>query len=721
MASLKTAFMVLLLLGVLSAFNVDTYIYLTEKNVTVSYTNFTLDGDNYSLVTLNGANTFLLKNDEALRNTSDIESAMHDYYAQQYYPSDDEIANLTALIKKFNDSRNNGYDFKNKEEYICRNDVFLNDKMTIFGTPAQLALYGTPVICTNSSCTTRVECRNNYSCTRLASVLVSAYCENLNLCSGTDALKFVTDFSMASYDMDGILGNYTAMLGNLSQDNVAATLDYIKSTTATLKADSLKVESTPFRTPRLNDSADRAACTGVCYATCPSLDLDQAATDQIGALATTLSNKVAPLKNYQIYASQLASASAARFDYAKIESAEAYYTDLFHGLNASGTQAIVLGQQARSHVSNMTLNANLDQLMALQASIPEDLANRNFTTTDSDMAAYRNSTAVVMNISLSLLGEYNSTLNAKNTADSLLLMLQTKDNLDPSALETFGILQNRTADLDASFKDGYTVDQLRTLRLKYVNVTGDAQDLLTSENEVPAAKAVVLFRGFARRVNAGISKFAVATKLGDTQSIVSNPLLSFGSFSTIVFLSLTALSLLFFLYIFVSVSLDVPQSKFILGAAFLCTLVIFLGFCIFLYLFLDKTSVAATFTEFLSDFSSRNSTSIVLDLRNVSYSDAQSMVSCADSLSGVFASDNKTWDIYTVTPSSCIEKQQAGGNVSMTVDACLASAANQSSAFMLSYSSKNQPPKFSIIYKSEADISANSDYYKSCPLVALFG
>jgi hypothetical protein len=55
------------------------------------------------------------------------------------------------------------------------------------------------------------------------------------------------------------------------------------------------------------------------------------------------------------------------------------------------------------------------------------------------------------------------------------------------------------------------------------------------------------------------------------------------------------------------------------------------------------------------------------------------------------------------------------------VDECLGRADNQSSAFFLGYSPQNEPPKFSIIYQSKAEIKANSDYYKSCPLVALFG
>ncbi len=701
MASLKTAFMALLLAGLLSAFNLSSYIYPTEKNVTVAYTNFTLDGDNYSLVAFNGVNTFLLQNDEPLRNQSDIAPALFRYYSMTYYPSADELANLSAAIKRFNDSRNNGYDFKNKEEYVCRDDVLLsNGKVQVMGVP--------------------IICSNNTSCTKVAMLLFSVYGQGLNLGSGTVLMQPLMDFTPPSLEMDAILGNYTSRLANLSQDNVADTMDYIKGTAGTLKADSLKIESSIFRTPRLNDTADRRDCQLRCYAICPSFDLDQDAADQIKAMATALSNKVAPLKNFNSFSQQIAGNSAARLGYAKNESTAAYYTDMFRGLNASGSEAIELGKEAKKHVLNGTLNAALDRLMSLHATIPDDIADRTFTHIEADLANYTYFTKLVKNISNQLLGAYNDTLDAKNTADSVMLLLETKD-LDPGALETFRLLQNRTADLDAAFRDGYTVSQLTALRLNYTNVSADAQELLKSESDVPASKAVLLFRGFARRVNGGIAKFAIATKLGDGPSIAANGLLSFGGFSTLVFLSLSSLSLLFFLYILVSFTLDIPQSRYVLGAAFVSSVVLFLGFSLFLFLFLDKTSASATLTEFLSDFNTHNSTSIVVDLRNVSYSDAQSMNNCAGSLSSLFSQANKTWTMYAITPNACTERTSAGANSSLTVAECLDRASNQSSSFVLGYAPHNAPPKFSIIYQSRAEIRANSDYYKSCPLVALFG
>jgi hypothetical protein len=51
---------------------------------------------------------------------------------------------------------------------------------------------------------------------------------------------------------------------------------------------------------------------------------------------------------------------------------------------------------------------------------------------------------------------------------------------------------------------------------------------------------------------------------------------------------------------------------------------------------------------------------------------------------------------------------------------CLDDVDGADSSFVLGYSSKNEPPKFSVIYRNRAEINANLDYYESCPLMALF-
>lgn len=700
MTSHKSVVFVLLLLGTLSAFTASDYVYKNETNVSVSYTNFTLEGKQYSLVKFNSVDTFLLRDGEPLVMEGDIQSAVHEYYMSLYYPTDSEIQELKDLIERFNDSRNDGYDFKNKEEYICRDDILLsNGKVTVSGHP--------------------VRCIDDESCEENAMLLFSVYGEGLGLGSPTVILAPLKNFTPASLAMDSILANYTYKLDNMDTSNVADTITYIEDNADELKTYSLQVEKNLFRTPRLNDSADRAACTGKCWAICPSFDLDQNAADQIKEKAADLAEKIAPITNYEGISGTIYVNSQARLSYAGNESLADYYFELFGDVNSTGADVISLGQEAVAHVANATLTADLNRLRSMHSTIPEDIVARNFSNLDVDVAEYTALIGKVNSSAVLLLNEYNETRDAKNVADSTMLALETKE-MDPASLVTFELLKNHTIDIDAQFRDGLTISQLQSLRANYTEVTSRAQELLKSETDLPATKALLLFRGFARRINTGIAAFATATQVMPAEDIPENPLLAFGGFSTLLFLSLASIALLVFLYLLVSVNFQLPRSRHVLLAAFVCSLVLLFCFSVFLFLFLNKTSTNATLNEFLADFDSRNSTSIVVDLRNASYADSQAMAECATSLADSITTKNKSWTMYTLTGTTCRETTSGGGGSNTTLSACLEDVENESSAFMLGYSATNAPPKFSIIYFNRAEIKANSDYYDSCPLVALF-
>ena len=709
MTSHKFVVSVLLLIGLLSAFNIGDYLYPSEKNAAVSYTNFTSDGASYSIVSIGGVQSLLLRNNELVTNQSEMETALHSYYIKSYYPSDTELSDLRAAIKRFNDSRNNGYDFKNKEEYTCRDEVLLsNGKISIYGQPAR--------------CTDPASCRN------VSMLLFSIFAEGLNLGSAEPLYQGLINFTPYSIAMDGLLANYSTRLDNMNEDNLLDTINYIKTTSPLLKNYSLKIESTFFRTPRLNDSADRAACTGVCWGLCPSFDLDQAAAEAIRTQAEAIAKKIEPLQNSQQNAAQLYKSFSSRLEYVKTESAATSYANSFAKLNKTGAAAITVGQESVKRVKDTSLQANLDRLVSLHSTIPEDIRDRNLSHLDVDIAEYAvlmgrvNSTASVN------LQVYEETREKKNSVDSLVLVLDSKD-LDPASAQSFELLKNRTDDLDVQFRDGLTTPQLEALRSNYSEVESQAQLLIKSESNVPATKAVLLFRGFARRVNTGIAAFAANTKTLEPTSIPDNGPTSFGAFSALIFLSLSSMALLFSLYLLTSFGSRVPKAPQAIASVFACMVVLILVFSFFVYLFLGKTSTNATISEFLADFDSKPAAVILVDLRNTSYSDSQSMTSCAQTLATSLGGKNKSWSVYTLGATTCkvlassgalaATNQTANGG-SMSVSDCLAKAGENSSSFLLDYSPQNEPPRFSIIYQNKAEISANSDYYRSCPLVSLF-
>jgi hypothetical protein len=260
---------------------------------------------------------------------------------------------------------------------------------------------------------------------------------------------------------------------------------------------------------------------------------------------------------------------------------------------------------------------------------------------------------------------------------------------------------------------------LMALGDKYTQIEVKAHALLVNEQDLPTTKLMQLFRGFARKINTGIAEVAGKTDIIRPQDIPKG-FLPLGLFSAILFFSFASIALLCFLYVFANFRFSVPKTSHILAAAFLCLMVLLLGFAAFMYLFLGKTSNDATLSEYLADFNSRNSTAIIVDLGNSSLSDAQAMRSCAFTLADSIAKKNKTWAIYTMTATTCTQNSYDGKNASLTLDQCQAELNGTPSSFLLSYSPTNEPPRFSVIYQNEAEIHGNMEYYASCPIVALF-
>jgi len=701
MSSQKVALIVVvLLIGVLCAFSPTDYIYRNETAPNIAYSNFTYSGSMYSIVNFASTPVFLLKDNNLVTNQTDIASVLKSYYLQTYYPSDDEISNLTALIKQYNDSRNNGYDFKNKEEYVCRNDVLLsNGKISISGQP--------------------MRCVDNASCQKVAMILYSVYGEGLNLGSPSVILQPLEDFTLSSIAMDSILANYTSLLNSMDESSVYSTISYIHNTTDQIKSYSLKIESTIFRTPRLNDSVDVKACIGKCYAICPSMDLDQDALNKLKNATGSLLTKVGPIGSYGTISANLYSNTQARLEYKETESEASTYLEGFAPFNYSANITITLAESVLKHVSNSTLRARTDHLEALHSSIPAAIAARNFTTLSSDIPDYKSLITAVNASAIELQAVYDDAKNAKSEADALIYVMETKD-IDPTTADKLLEIENATQTLDSSFHDGLTESDLIALNASYRQQIIQAQDLSESEKDVPASRAVLLFRGFAREVNTGIANVAANTDIIKAQDIPSNQVTTLGLFSVLVFLSFASLIVMAFLFLVASTRRDSSKVRHILVIAFVVAIVYLMGLSLFLYLFLGKTSTDATFTEYRADLDARNATAIVLDLRNVSFSDSQQMQTCASKLYGTLAGMNKTVTLYTLNPGNCNVSASGNASSSSAADQCITDAGAAPSSFVLGYSSDNIPPKFSIIYQNKAQISGNADYYSSCPLVALF-
>ncbi len=686
-----------LLPGIVFSFTPSKYIYGSEGNVTVTYEDFILNSTNYSLVYFDGTETFLLKEGEPLNDSSEISQILYDYYKEKYYPTDEEIEELRLLIERYNASRNDGYDWKNKEEYACRVVLFTDGRIEMYGEP--------------------LWCHDDESCDINAKLLYQAYHEAVGWRSYEVALQPLKDFSYASFGTDAILANITEKLDSLDPGSAVNAFDYISESIPTLRDYLEDIESTIYRTPRLNDTEDREDCQLRCYALCPSFDLDERALDEIEDKVEELTESMGPFEEYAATASGIYNRTLTRFGYYYNTTTSSHYNSLFSPLEETGIQVEEDGDYIASIVTNTSFMLKLENFKNLRSTIREKIDTNDFAGLDADIENYREELNDIRNASDSMYLRYNETLDAKNTAGIILFEVGTKD-LGAIELEKLEELKNRTAQLDEEFTSGLTAAELDGLEENYSQVADEALQLLASSESSSTSKAITYFRGLARKINDGIAQFAESTNITNAAEIPENQYTTLGSFSLLVFLSFASILLLFFLYPFAVHKYT--RIRYVVLAAFVLGVVIVGLFAGFLFVFMQKTSTDATMDEFLVDLDKRENIAIVVDAKLLTQEEEDVISGCAAEVAAAMRENNKTVTIYYLESAGSCTESGEDGDSDRTEEACLSAIEEADSVIYLNPSNTIESPKLYTTYLSRAEIYGTSDYYLTCPLSAVF-
>lgn len=688
---------VFLLSGLVFPFTASNYFYGSEEDVTVTSEDFTVEGTDYSIIYFDGEPTFLVEDGEVVENTDEIASTIYDYYIMTYYPSDEDVNELKNLILEYNISRNDGYDWKNKEEYICREIMFTDKRIEMYIDGELEKLW----------------CHDDASCDLNAKLLFQAYHEYTGWNSYESALEPLESFSYASYGTDFILENISTKLDNMDEDTVVGTIEYIQESVPTLRDYANDIESNIFRTPRMDDEADRDACYLRCYALCPSFDLDENILDDLEDKADEVYDMLGPLANYETTSESIRDNTELRLAHYENKTTAAGYDAKFSPIEDDGLEVESFARNVTELVSNTSFSLKVDRLSELRTEIRSDISSNNFEGLDDDINEYDDLVAEVQESADGLYQIYNETLQDKMSAEKVLFEVGTRD-LDPVGAESYEELKGRMAELEDEFDDASSPSEYEDLEANYSDIAGDAVALLGSSQSGGASTAIVFFRGFARNVNGGIAEFAETTEVTEVEEIPQNQVTTFGSFSLLVFISLSSIILLLFFY-FIKVFGN-SEARYVVITGFMLGLVAVGFFSAFLYVFMYKTSTDATMDEFLVDFQDRENVALVVETGLANAAEESSMKSCAQDLADIMEEHNKSVTIYYMESGGC---RTASGS-SMSEEDCSAEIGNADSAVYLNPSETIDEPVLQTTFVSKAEIYATSDYYTSCPISTVF-
>ncbi len=689
----------LLLFQFSAAFDVNDYLYEEETAESVGYTDFTLDGTAYSIVSISGEKTFLLKEGSPVNSSSEIEDVVSRYYEMEYYPSEEEIDELEELIERYNDSRNDGQKFAGKEEYVCRSVIFIDGRVKSGPDP--------------------IYCRNedDEEMCKFASMLMYQFLSSVSgappVASYDDLLGPIKEFGFASYGTDTILDNIDSRLNEAKADKskIYDALTYIDDSIPTLEGYIEDVEDTLFGWTKTK------GCDTNHWCLCPDIDLDEDALGDLDDYVDELLGKVGPFSECSSVAASINSNTAARFTHYGEELLASDYGLEFGPLADEGKEVIEKTDEILTHVSNATLSSDLERLKELNSSITSKINERNFTNLEFDISEYEYALSKVDSASSSIILLYSDVGDAKNTADALMLVLSSRDMQGYSG-EKVNEFSQQIEEFNVLFSTKLTVDELSALKDSYDRIISEGNELIAIQQTEPTYGSFLAFRGFAKDVNEGLSAFAERSELAEPASFTENETLAFGGFATIVFVSFSALCIILFLSLMLSRRFFNAKVRVITLSVFVFFLIIIGVFSFGLYYYMDKTAVDATVGEFMEDFEEKESAAIAMDLAGLSGREASSIEGCGMTLYSSLIEKNKSVTVYRIYADSCV-KSSDGSNETQALWECEEALDSEDAVVMLTYSTQNENPEFSTVYKTEAVVKANSDYYTTCPVIAL--
>src|SRR3989338_1315120 len=695
----RILYILLLFVSLFYAFSTEDYFYPDETEANIVFEDFTFNESNYSIVSISGTASFLLKNGEVLKDRQDIANAINEY-SNSFFPSQSELDNFTNTLISYNESRNNGDYFPNKEEYECKKVLLIDGKVVIAGTP--------------------ITCTDEATCDFASKIVFSAYQKSVGWGGFPDAYNDLILFGIPSHNMDLILEKVINDAKSITKSNAGQKIQSIKDDIPTIKGYEAQIEGTKFRSPRRNDDADKAACLGKCYAMCPGLDLEE---DQIGRaenLSSSLLSKIDEYNSKVSLSSTLYTQTMARFAYVEGEKNAVVYSRLYNPLFEQAEVVLKEGNEVSSLIVNDTLVLKIQHLNQLIDNINQSFEDRNFTTIDLDLDELEKLTQSVNETSPKVKEVYDNTVMLKDQAGVLMLVLESKGLPDESKSE-FNTLNSLNANTTDLFRPGLSSSVYANMSKRFENIILKGNEILNNYKSTPVSAASLKLRGFARRVNDGFASISSSLNLMDLSSVKDNTLAILGGFSFLSFLSITAIMIFIVLIILASKSKITRIVK--LGITVLLLLFIFgiLVFSVFLYLNMEQAAFSADLDEFNYYFSADDVESlIVLDNKNVSLDVGSKMKDCSLAIAQNIENHNKSVTVLSLSDSVCTIEY--GGNTTNNTKSTsfCKDKIDKTPSMILGYSAKNKEPVFLTSYETKAYLFGNAEYYDSCILKGLF-
>ncbi len=674
-----------------AAFSLSPYLYSGETESMLNYTSFPTSNGTAKLVRISGAETFLLLDEKMLTDTAQIKGILGEYYSKNFYPSQEELAEVQNYALLFNKSRNYQTRFGPAEKTCMTGGTFLSYK----------------------------PCNDMATCLQTASLVCS-----ITGSEGCIVDLLATHILAYKKAVDKLVladAKFTAAYAGAGPSNIASSLAQMEEAFALMKSGADDVSQSKLRFPDGGYTACRD-CLGIC----PDSHFDYSAITSGQKLVAQLKEKSAYFAMLDVTVDRISVSTQERQKYRSGEETLVIYKPKFESAKASFAGMEAQAVEAKALVSDSDFVSAANSFLGRQDELSQKLEKRDFSGFDALLSSYISSgKALAMMVNNSTVA-YQEALGSQDDSGDYIIKAQWRVNrLSKASVDSYNSLAERKNRLDAQFKPPMTSAQYLALASSFDNLTIDAKTYVaasTSFQDSIFGMGNSLGRASVDGAM-GIAASMAPVSFKTRQSVAKYvPMLVVGTID----LAMLALGIMLFVGAFYYFHGFFKSKLAISGWA-----LTLLGFVFVLlvgsvgvYSIIANSDRFVSFTEFMDTIKASDSAVVIVEETGLPESTVKAMRDCAGQIEMQLRLMGKTTSKYYIGGSLCssvIPRQSNGTNYTYEVkngraaQECLDSIPD-TPVFDLQYSNENQPPSFTTVVTKSAIIKGNEGYYGKMPM-----
>ena len=673
-------------------FSMHPYLYSSEANGTVNYTEFSYNNSTAQIVNINGAPAMVLLDGSIATDKGTITDVITQYYNSVYYPSASDLAALHSDADSFNKSRNFMTPYGAAEK-TCMQYTFLvihpcNDLRTCIDTAS--------MVCTISGA---------------EGCLVDVLAQD------------ILDYKNAINKLNDGNSRFESAFSAISPATISTELPAMSSALETMKQGAGTIDVSKLRFPQKTSCPD---CLGVC----PEANFAYASLTAAQSQITALEAKSAPYAQLEGTVDAVATSTLDRMNYKTGEEEALIFAPKLKSEEAKFASLKSQATEAKALVADSNFVSAADSFLNKGDTLDQDFAMRKFDSFSSELAAYDTAGFTLAAMINNSTAAYRIAADAQNHAGDAVLEAQWNVNtLSSSSVSAYNSLADRKNTLDASFKPPLKSSQYIALAGNYGKLQTDAGAFLASSNTVQKS---IFGAGNAlgrTSVDGAMALVSSMTPVSyQTRKSVATfvPPLVVG----VIDLSLLAIGLLVFVGLFYYFRGGLFRSKIAASGWAL----IFLGFVFVLivgsgafYAMVISNEQYATFADFYGAYKASPSASVIVEETGLTPPIISTMHSCADQIEAQSKLLGKTVNKYYVNGNSCtsVTPQPNGPANSTNMTYTIKNGLKASDCldkmpdvpiFDLYYSADNKIPVFTTVVTQSATFKYNEAAYGKSPM-----